>query len=89
MVQKSHQAKTKRSSRGKPWGETRRSAKKIKTVRNGIKNKEVYELIMKEIDTLMKKGEGNLSQKELKRLRKIAEAAENYENTYEPQPVPS
>jgi len=37
---------------------------------------------MKEINALMKKGEENLSQKELDRLRILSEAAENYEDTH-------
>ena len=44
---------------------------------------------MKEVDALMKKGEENLSQKEVERLRILAEAAENYEHTHEPLPIPS
>ena len=74
---------------GKPKGETSRSVKKIKTSKNRIQNKEVYELTMKEIEALMKKGEENLSKKELERLRILAEAAENYEDTHEPLPIPS
>jgi len=66
-----------------------RRAKKMKTIKTMIQNKEVYDLTMKEIDALMKKGEENLSQKELDRLRKLAEAAENYEDTHEPLPIPS
>lgn len=63
--------------------------KKIKTVRKRIQSKEVYELTMKEVDVLAKKGEENLSTKELERLRILAEAAENYEDIHEPLPVPS
>jgi antitoxin component HigA of HigAB toxin-antitoxin module len=44
---------------------------------------------MKEIDTLMKRGEENLDPKEMERLRILAEAAEDYEDTNEPLPVPS
>jgi len=58
-------------------------------VRKKIHNREVYELTMKEIDTLMKKGEKNLDPKEMERLRILAEAAEGYEDTNEPLPVPS
>src|SRR5439155_15397917 len=68
---------------------TARPAKKAKTGRTKIQSKEVYELTMKEIDTLMKKGEDNLSQKELERLTILSEAAEHYEDTHEPLPVPS
>ena len=89
MIQKTHMVKSKRSSRGKPQGETRRSAKKVNRSKNRIQNKEVYELTMKEIEALMKKGEEQLSRKEIERLRVLAEAAENYEDTHEPLPVPS
>jgi HTH-type transcriptional regulator / antitoxin HigA len=61
-----------------------RTSKKTK-----IQNKEVYELTMKEIEFLMSKGEGNLSIQEQARLRSLAEAAEEYEDTYEPLPAPS
>jgi HTH-type transcriptional regulator/antitoxin HigA len=86
MLQKKRNVKTIRSSRASRHGKPRRSEKKIKTK---IQNKEVYELTMTEIDALMKKGEDNLSQKDLDRLRVLAEAAENYEDTHEPLPVPS
>ena len=86
MLHKKRNVKTNRSRRAKRHGKSRRSEKKIKTK---IQNKEVYELTMKEIDALIKKGEDNLSQKELERLRVLAEAAENYEDTHEPLPVPS
>jgi HTH-type transcriptional regulator / antitoxin HigA len=39
-----------------------------------------YSSMMKEIDTLMKKGEDNLSSVELKKLRGMAEAAEAWED---------
>ena len=58
-------------------------------MRKKIHNREVYELTMKEIDTLMKRGEENLDPKEMERLRILAEAAEDYEDTNEPLPVPS
>jgi len=60
----------------------------VKTTRTKIHSKEVYNATMKEIDFLMKKGEGNLSTAELKRLKALAVAAETYEDTYEPLPVP-
>ena len=44
---------------------------------------------MTEIDALMKKGEKNLTAIELKRLGSLAEAAEVYEDTNEPLPLPS
>ena len=53
-----------------------------------IKSKEAYDATMKEIDQLMKRGEVNLSSKELIRLRSLAEAAELYEDTHDPLPLP-
>jgi HTH-type transcriptional regulator/antitoxin HigA len=95
MIQNKRKIKTIRSSRAKRPGEAGQPVKKISAGSNGkprkvrIHNKEVYELTMKEIDALMKKGEVNLSQKELEQLRILAEAAENYEDTHEPLPIPS
>ena len=43
---------------------------------------------MREIDTLIKKGESNLSARELVRLESLAEAAEQYEDRYDPLPLP-
>ena len=60
------------------------SGKKVK-----IKNEEVYNVVMKEIDGLMRKGEKNLSPSELNRLRILADAAEVYEDTTDPLPLPS
>lgn len=54
-----------------------------------IRSKEAYELTMQEVDALMKKGEKNLTEKERMRLRTLAEAAEWYEDTHEPLPLPS
>jgi HTH-type transcriptional regulator / antitoxin HigA len=54
-----------------------------------IKTQEAYELTMTEIDTLMKKGEDNLSALELSRLSDLAKAAELYEFQHEPLPMPS
>lgn len=59
-----------------------------KNKKQKIKTNEVYEVTMREIDLLMKKGETNLSDAELKRLRMLAEAAEEYEDTFEPLPIP-
>lgn len=59
-----------------------------KKTKKEIKSKEAYELTMQEIDVLMKKGESNLSSKELQRLRILAEAAEKYEDTHDPLPLP-
>jgi HTH-type transcriptional regulator/antitoxin HigA len=53
-----------------------------------IKTKEAYNAVMLEIDKLMKRGEANLSQAELKRLRIMAEAAEMYEDVHDPLPLP-
>ena len=92
MTQKPHRIKPRAKAKVKPNGEAGRLAKKTKQIRTRktkIRNKEVYELTMKEIDALMKQGEENLSQKELERLRILAEAAENYEDTHEPLPIPS
>ena len=44
---------------------------------------------MAEINALMKKGEANLKLSELARLRILAEAAEVYEDTADPLPLPS
>jgi len=87
MIPKKRRVKP--GARLKPGGEPGRPAKKLKRSKKRIKNKEVYKLTMKEIDSLMKKGEENLSQKELDRLRILAEAAEYYEDTHEPLPIPS
>jgi HTH-type transcriptional regulator/antitoxin HigA len=60
-----------------------------KNTRPKIKTKEVYEVTMKEIELLMKKGEKHLSDAERKRLLTLAEAAEQYEDTNEPLPIPT
>ncbi len=54
-----------------------------------IRSKEVYDATMHAIGLLMAKGETNLSAAELKRLKGLAEAAENYEDTHDPLPVPA
>jgi HTH-type transcriptional regulator/antitoxin HigA len=89
MIQKKHRVKAAKSNRVRPHGERRRPVRRVKATRKRIQSKEVYELTIREIDTLMKKGEENLSQKEIERLRILAEAAENYEDANEPLPVPS
>jgi HTH-type transcriptional regulator / antitoxin HigA len=66
---------------------------KKKTVNNlktkkQIKSKEAYDTVMMEINILMKRGEDNLSPKELSRLRSLAEAAEQYEDIHDPLPLP-
>ena len=52
-----------------------------------IQSKAAYELTMKEIDVLMKKGEANLSAMEIKKLKALATAAEAYEDAFQPQPT--
>lgn len=54
-----------------------------------IKSREVYDVVMKEIEALMKKGEKALSLSELARLRILADAAEAYEDVSDPLPLPS
>jgi HTH-type transcriptional regulator/antitoxin HigA len=88
MIQKKHKVKSGKNNRVKPPGR-RGPVKKIRAASKRILNKEVYELTMKEIDALMKKGEESLSPKELERLRILSEAAENYEDIHEPLPIPS
>ena len=89
MTQKARRIQPGRSGRRRQQSRARRPITRVRSVRKRIHNKEVYELTMKEIETLMKKGEENLSPKELERLRILAEAAEDYEDTHEPLPVPS
>jgi HTH-type transcriptional regulator/antitoxin HigA len=89
MIQKTRRVRAKTRVKAKLNGKTIRPAKKARTGKTKIQNKEVYELTMKEIDALMKKGEENLTQKELVRLRVLSEAAENYEDIHEPLPIPS
>ena len=47
-----------------------------------------YKTAMKEILALMNKGEGNLSENEVKKLRQMAIAAEEYEDIHYPLPMP-
>jgi HTH-type transcriptional regulator/antitoxin HigA len=47
-----------------------------------------YNHAMKEILALMNKGEGNLSPMEVQKLRNMAEAAEAFEDTHYPLPMP-
>jgi len=83
-------SKTRHRAKPKTKKGIRSTGKKRKTIKkSAIQNKEVYELTMKEIDTLMKKGEKNLSEPELVRLSTLAEAAEDYEDRFEPLPIPS
>jgi antitoxin component HigA of HigAB toxin-antitoxin module len=52
------------------------------------KNEKEYESAMTEIFTLMDKGEGNLSKLEVSKLRKMALAAEAFEDIHYPLPKP-
>ena len=88
-MQKTRRVRSKARARVKPNGKARKRANKLKTGKTKIQSKEVYELTMKEIDALMKKGEENLSEKELERLRILSEAAEGYEDVHDPLPIPS
>ena len=88
-MQKTRRVRSKSGARVKPNGKARKRANKLKTAKTKIQSKEVYELTMKEIDALMKKGEENLSEKELERLRILSEAAEGYEDVHDPLPIPS
>ncbi|MCF0063359.1 helix-turn-helix transcriptional regulator [Dyadobacter chenwenxiniae] len=51
-------------------------------------NEAEYETAMKEILSLMNKGEGNLSKTEAWKLRKMAVAAEEFEDVHYPLPKP-
>jgi HTH-type transcriptional regulator/antitoxin HigA len=88
-MQKTRRVRSKAKSIIKPRGKPGKPVKKVKTGRTKIQSNEVYELTMKEIDALMKKGEDNLSKKELERLRILSEAAEDYEDVHDPLPIPS
>jgi HTH-type transcriptional regulator / antitoxin HigA len=54
-----------------------------------IKSRDAYLLTMKTIDDLMRKGEKNLRPSELKTLRTLATSAEDYEDKFDPLPVPA
>ena len=85
MIQKTRHMRSKPRVRVKP----NKPSKKLKKGKPKIQSKEVYGLTMKEIDALMRKGEENLSEKELERLRVLSEAAEDYEDVHDPLPIPS
>lgn len=72
----------------KKAGNTKPSRKTSK-LPTRIKTSAAYSLVMKEIDTLMRKGENLLTEKEVKRLKALAEAAELYEDTVDPLPIPA
>lgn len=67
---------------------TRKKTSLIVKGKRIIRSKEAYDVTMKEIDSLMKKGEKNLSEKEMERLGALAEAAEIYEDKHDPLPLP-
>jgi len=89
MIHKTRHIRSKARARFKPKDKAKKAAKKVKPGRTKIQSKEAYELTMKEINALMKKGEENLSEKELERLRVLAQAAEDFEDVHEPLPIPS
>ena len=62
---------------------------KTKNHKPVISSAKEYNASMKEIDTLMKKGEANLTPAQLRKIRTMAEAAEQYEDKYYPLPMPS
>lgn len=78
-----------RSNPAKKTNQATIATKKKTATTLQIKTHEAYELTMAEIDALMKKGEANLSEKELSRLSKLANAAQLYEFQHEPLPMPS
>ena len=75
-------------STGKATGVKKQLNNNKKTKNKQIKTEEAYNLTLAEIDQMMKKGEENLSSKELGRLRSLAEAAEFYEDAHNPLPLP-
>ena len=89
MMHKTRPIRSKPGARIKPNRKAVKRANKLKTGKPKIQSKEVYELTMKGIDALMRKGEENLSEKELDRLRILSEAAEGYEDVHDPLPIPS
>jgi HTH-type transcriptional regulator/antitoxin HigA len=72
---------------GVKFSETKKQPVKTKS-KTVIKSKEAYELTLQEVDALMKRGENNLSTRELERLSILASAAEQYEDTHNPLPLP-
>jgi HTH-type transcriptional regulator/antitoxin HigA len=67
---------------------TRKKAQVVAKGKKIIRSKETYDITIKEIDALMKKGEKNLSEKEMERLGALAEAAEAFEDKHDPLPLP-
>lgn len=89
MLAKTSRAKAIKKSPDKAGGKKQKPISTKPERKKQIKSKEAYELTMNEIDTLMKRGEKNLSEKELARLQILTEAAEVYEDTHDPLPIPS
>src|SRR5688572_20004152 len=88
MTKEARRTNTGKSGSGKVKGVKNLKPQTIRS-KNQIKSKEAYDLTMQEIDTLMKRGEANLSLKDKARLRDLAEAAEIYEDMHDPLPLPS
>ena len=68
---------------------TKTKKRAVVTQRKKLLSEEAYQLTMQEIDKLMKVGEANLSEAQVKRLRSLSVAAERYEDTTNPLPTPS
>ncbi len=60
-----------------------------KALSKKIETKAQYEVAMAKINSIMRKGEKNLTEKELKRLEAMAKAAEEFEDFHFPLPEPS
>ena len=95
MLKKGRRTNPRATELGKVTGDRKNKNLKLKTKikteknrKKQIKSKEAYDLAMKEIDMMMQRGESNLSEKEIVRLRILAEAAERYEDTHDPLPLP-
>lgn len=88
MLTKKRQANPKVRPVGKATGVKKQIRKQNRQTTKTIKSKEAYDLVMQEINILMKKGEDNLSEKQLARLRNLAVAAEQYEDSSDPLPLP-
>jgi HTH-type transcriptional regulator/antitoxin HigA len=65
------------------------ATKKARTSQKKIETKAQYNAAMASITNIMRKGEKNLSAKELAQLKAMAEAAENFEDFHFPLPEPS
>lgn len=89
MLNKERRANPGKDSAGNVTGVKKLLSKNTeKKQKKQIKTVEAYNLTLNEIERLMKKGEENLLPKELTRLRNLAEAAELYEDTNNPLPLP-